>query len=90
MARGHAEALQAHPAVENVVPIDAGSRGALTRPWAGTLLCRLKRGGGWSNSQGARSGLYVVLVGHEADLNRIDTEIDTVPLIRGLPDDSLT
>jgi starch synthase len=77
------EALQAHPAVENVVPIDAGFRGAL-KVLVGLHAImpseerwRLK----YSQGRGAVRMRSRVVTKH---LDRIHTDIDIVLLIRGL------
>ncbi|HEU5486384.1 MAG TPA: glycosyltransferase family 4 protein, partial [Microlunatus sp.] len=83
VARGMLEALRAHPAVESVVPIDAGFRGArkalvaLHAIMPSQAEWRLK----YSQGRGAvRMRSRIVT----KRLQRIQTDIDIVLLIRGL------
>ena len=83
VARGMLEALQVHPDVENVVPIDAGFRGALKALVALHAIMpsearwRLK----YSQGRGAVRMRSRVVTKH---LDRIQTDIDIVLLIRGI------
>lgn len=83
VARGMLEALQAHPAVESVVPIDAGFRGALKVLVALHAIMPSEAGWRLKYSQG-RGAVRMRSRVVTKQLDRIHTDIDIVLLIRGL------